>query len=93
MERPQEGGHKRRGRLRVMESPATAEAMAFDGVLRGAVKVFKEGADYRLYQTHYTGNRRRGDGAGRTAGYVCSTDRERRKCHALLRKRRGSHPL
>lgn len=40
MERPQEGGHKRRGRLRVMESPATAEAMAFDGVLRDAVKVF-----------------------------------------------------
>lgn len=55
--------------------------------------MIKEGADYRLYQTHYTGNRRRGDGAGRTAACVCSTDRERRKCHALLRKRRGSHPL
>jgi len=40
MERPQEGGHKRGDRLRVIESPATAEAMAFDGVLRDAVKVF-----------------------------------------------------
>jgi pimeloyl-ACP methyl ester carboxylesterase len=29
--------------------------------------MIKEGADYWLYQTHYTGNRRRGDGAGRTA--------------------------
>ena len=28
------------GNMRVLESPATAEAMAFDGVLRDTVKVF-----------------------------------------------------
>src|SRR5258706_509998 len=55
--------------------------------------VIKEGTDYGFNQTHHTGNRRHGDGHGRSAARVCSADWKRRSCQVLLRKRSRSHPL
>jgi hypothetical protein len=73
-----------------------------------AMTMIKEGADDGSDQTHDTGNRRRGDGDGRSAARARSADRAGRSCHVfyehvfyehafyehvLLRERRRSHPL